>query len=433
MGTALPDAFVGTDTADFFDLSEGTGGPGNTDVVNGGGGDDAVYFGDTFDNTDVVDGGTGRDQIGLQGDYSAGVTLTNVTNVEELILLPGNDTRFGDTAGNSYSYNVTTSENTVASGQRLTVDGNRLRGGENLTFNGSAETDGSFFIYGGMGTDVLTGGSQNDVFFFRGGRFQDGDVINGGGGAIDQVALRGDYSSQQTVEGGTFNSVEGLVVISSQDTRFGRAEATPFSYDIFLGAGAVTGVSQFTVDAGTLRSNETLTFDASSENVSMRIFGGRGNDRLTGSQMSDNIRGNAGNDTITGGLAGDRLDGGAGSDTFFYNVPSESTSTRFDTIVNFNVEEDFADLPTPVFGFTNFIFGGRLDQSTFDADLATAVNMDLEPFTAVTYSPDSGSFAGRDFVIVDSDGDGDYTPDNDFVFEILNPTIPLDPTINFFI
>ena len=50
-----------------------------------------------------------------------------------------------------------------------------------MTFNGSAETDGSFFIYGGKGVDTLTGGSGADVFFFaEDGRFGAGDHVDGG-------------------------------------------------------------------------------------------------------------------------------------------------------------------------------------------------------------------------------------------------------------
>jgi hypothetical protein len=38
------------------------------------------------------------------------------------------------------------------------VNASTLQAGENLTFDGSAETNGSFFIYGGKGVDTLTGG-----------------------------------------------------------------------------------------------------------------------------------------------------------------------------------------------------------------------------------------------------------------------------------
>ena len=41
----------------------------------GGGGDDGFYFGGAYTRADTVDGGAGDlDQLGLQGDYSGGVT-----------------------------------------------------------------------------------------------------------------------------------------------------------------------------------------------------------------------------------------------------------------------------------------------------------------------------------------------------------------------
>src|SRR5205085_6213146 len=96
-----------------------------------------------------------------QGNY-AGLTLgaTSLVNIETMVLLPGNDTRFGDTSGALYSYNLTTVDANVAAGQLLTVNFNTLRSGENVTFNGSAETDGSFLTYGGLGNDTVTGGQQ---------------------------------------------------------------------------------------------------------------------------------------------------------------------------------------------------------------------------------------------------------------------------------
>src|SRR5687768_12308213 len=96
---------------------------------------------------DRADGGADRDQLALQGDYGAGFTLNaGVVGLESLAILPGDDARFGDGAGNFYDYNITTVDQNVAAGQQLIVDAIRLRAGEDFTFNGSAETDGGFLI-----------------------------------------------------------------------------------------------------------------------------------------------------------------------------------------------------------------------------------------------------------------------------------------------
>jgi Ca2+-binding RTX toxin-like protein len=158
------DTIIGNGAGNLINLRMG-----GNDTADGGAGDDGFYFGATLTAGDSVDGGAGtNDQLALQGNYVA-LTLAagHLVNTEALVLLPGNDTRFGDLAGNSYSYNITTVDANVAAGQVLTVNWNTLRSGENVTFNGSAEVNGSFLTYGGQGTDQLTGGQQSDGFLFR--------------------------------------------------------------------------------------------------------------------------------------------------------------------------------------------------------------------------------------------------------------------------
>src|SRR6185436_4196129 len=83
-----------------------------------------------------------------------------------------------------------------------------------------------------------------------------------------------------------------------------------------------------TVDAATLRSDETLTFNGSAEvDGRYRVFGGAGVDSITGGQ---------GNDIISGGLGADILTGGGGNDTFLYRSVLESTSAGRDGIQDFN-------------------------------------------------------------------------------------------------
>ncbi|MEA3002803.1 MAG: hypothetical protein QOH81_1591, partial [Sphingomonadales bacterium] len=169
-GSSGNDTITGSGNSDFFLVQQGVAPfPASHDTVNGLGGNDTFYFGGALISADVVDGGPGTDQIAIQGNYTGGNALTlgtGVVSVESLAILPGSDTRFGDPGTNSYSYDVTTQDVNVAAGAQLVVDANRLRVGENFTFNGTAETDGSFFIYGGLGTDDLHGGARNDVFLF---------------------------------------------------------------------------------------------------------------------------------------------------------------------------------------------------------------------------------------------------------------------------
>jgi Ca2+-binding RTX toxin-like protein len=70
------------------------------------------------------------------------------------------------------------------------------------------------------------------------------------------------------------------------------------------------------------------------------VFGGAGNDAITGS---------AGNDILSGGLGGDSLRGGAGSDTFLYRSVLDSSAQG---------DRD---------GIQDFTLGDRIDLSGIDA------------------------------------------------------------------
>jgi hypothetical protein len=349
-GDAGNNNITGTGNGDFFDLDQG-----GIDTVSGLGGNDVFLFGTTLTAADSVDGGAGTDQVAIQGNYIGvnGLTLgTGVVSIESLAILPGSDTRFGDPGTNFYSYNITTVDQNVAPGVQMTVDANRLRAGENFTFNGAAELDGSFFIYGGMGVDLLTGGSQNDVFLFGtdgGGslRWGSSDQIIGGAG-IDQLALRGDYSI--TFGATQLLSIESMGLVSAYDTRFGALGAH-YSYNLTMNDGNVAAGQQMTVDGATLRPDEILTFNGSAEqNGSFRVFGGTGNDAITGS---------SGNDILSGGLGADTLTGNAGADRFLYRNVADSTPAGRDGIQDF-ASGDIIDLSG-----IDAIAGGANDAFTF--------------------------------------------------------------------
>jgi Ca2+-binding RTX toxin-like protein len=215
----------------------------------------------------------------------------------------------------------------------MIVDANRLTAGEDLTFNGSAETDGSFFIYGGGGVDMLTGGAKNDVFLFGAqGQWGSSDVVNGGSG-IDQLALRGNYTI--TFGAGQLISIASIALVAAHGTRFGALRSS-HSYNLTMNDGNVAAGAQLIFDAAQLRVAETLTFDASAEiDGSYRIFGGKNGDTITTG---------AGADFIQGGLGGDTLTGGGGADTFRYIDVSDSTGAAKDQILDFTPDSDKIDL-----------------------------------------------------------------------------------------
>ncbi|HEX8573313.1 MAG TPA: M10 family metallopeptidase C-terminal domain-containing protein [Allosphingosinicella sp.] len=309
---------------------------GGDDSGNGGGGNDVFLFGAALTSADIVNGGEGTDQLAIQGDYAGAEALIlggNISGVENIAILPGSDTRFGDPGTNLYDYELIVTDSAVARGVQMVVDANRLALGEDFTFNGSAELDGSFFIYGGGGTDLLTGGAGNDVFLFGAwGQWNASDVVTGGAG-IDQLALRGNYSL--TFGAGQLVGIENIGLLSAHDTRFG-ALGSSYSYDLKTVDENVAAGVQMVVDGAKLRFAEFFRFDGSAEtDGSFRIFGGLVDDVIVGGRNGDILQGYGGSDQLTGG---------EGGDAFRYVAASDSAPGSADRILDFIPGTDWIDL-----------------------------------------------------------------------------------------
>jgi Ca2+-binding RTX toxin-like protein len=385
-GTSGNDVIVGTEGGDFFRLEQG-----GNDTATGLGGGDAFYFGNTLTANDHVDGGDGRDVVAIQGGaYAGGYTLgaDNLVNVETLSILTGSDTRFGDPGTNLYDYNIITTNANVANGAQLIVNASSLLVGEDLTFNGSAETDGTFFIYGGNGTDKLTGGSGADVFFFADGRWGASDQVNGGSGN-DIVVLRGPNGTTDITFGATqLNSVETVTLMSAADTRFYSGGAR-YDYKITTNNGNVLSGATMTFNAGGLQSDETFTFNGTAETDGhFRVFGGGG---------MDFIQGGHGDDLIFGGGYGDTLYGGGGNDTFRYQATTDSNGLG-------NGQD----------GIQDFNLGDLIDLSRIDANIQLAGD---QAFTIIGNAAfqNAGDLRvfdqGGGIWVVQGDVDGDHQAD----------------------
>jgi Ca2+-binding RTX toxin-like protein len=297
-GTRGNDHFRGTSHNDTFKLRQG-----GNDTAKGRGGDDSFVFGAAFTKKDVINGGIGNDVLQLNGDYAAGVTFTATTmvNVEKITLAPGHD------------YKLATHDATVALGQTLIVDGSLLGSANTLTFDGSLETNGHFFVLGGAGDDLMTGGAQGDSFdlthggndtanggagddsFTLGAALTAADQINGGSGSSDVVTLDGDYSTKVTFGATTMVNVEKIVLTAGHGYNLASADAT------------VASGQTLTIDASALGSADFITFDGSAETDGRFTF-----------------KGGAGDDTVTIGsvatLLASTIDGGADVASFHDSV-----------------------------------------------------------------------------------------------------------------
>jgi Ca2+-binding RTX toxin-like protein len=306
---------------------------GGVDTVNGGVGNDLLYFGAAFTGADTVDGGEGADSVVLQGNYTLTLSPTNITNVESISLQSGARTTWGDTANNFYDYSVTTVDGNVAAGQQLIVNGQSLRVGEDFTFNGSAEIDGKFQLFGGYGVDTLTGGAGNDVFVFSDGRWGASDVVNGGGGRDALVITAGPGLTH--IEFGA-NALINMESVSVSTVYTATRDATP-SYEFVLHDGNTAAGQTLIVNGSSLlNSLQSFSVDGSAElDGQLILFGGAGTDVLIGGAQADQIYGGSNADTLTGG---------GGADTFRYDAVTDSTAAARDHILDFLSGTDKFDL-----------------------------------------------------------------------------------------
>jgi Ca2+-binding RTX toxin-like protein len=320
------DSLSGGEGADV--LRSGTG----SDLVYGGEGNDVLYFGSALGPGDVADGGTGRDALVLQGNVTAVLTDTNLAGIESISIQSGANATFGDTANNFYDYDVTTADGNVAAGQQLIVNAQSLRAGEDFTFDGSAETDGRFLIYGGHGTDNLTGGDGVDVFFFEGQRWTAGDKVDGGAGRDSLVISAGSGLTHIEFVADSFTSIESISV----NNRYATDPSQHPSYELVLHNGNVAPGATLIVNGSSIPAGQSVNFDGHAvHDGNLILFGGGGHDVLTGGDGADPIIGGGGQDSLTGA---------AGADTFRYDSVSDSPAGATDLIGDFLSGTDKVDL-----------------------------------------------------------------------------------------
>ena len=195
-GNAVNNAIFGATGNDLFRLHDG-----GDDSVFGNDGNDNFFFIGSLTSDDVVEGGAGVDTLILQGNYAGGLTLTSrlFTQIENISILGGGNTNFGESGTGRYDYVLTTHDANFAAGVQARINASALLEGEDFTFDGSAETDAKFVVYGGKGRDTLIGGLGNDIFFYAEERFASGDTVNGGPAAMTACSFAAITRSTSTL------------------------------------------------------------------------------------------------------------------------------------------------------------------------------------------------------------------------------------------
>jgi Ca2+-binding RTX toxin-like protein len=282
-------------------------------------------FGDSADNTIQVSR-TGNGAILVNGGsvpVSGGSPTIANTTLIQVFGLSGNDTiALNQTNGalpqaNLYGGSGTDSLTGGAGNDRLFGQS----GGDTLTSGGGFD-----FLFGGSGGDAMTGGDADDLAFGQNGDDQftwnpgDDTDLNEGGGGLDTVTVNG---------GGGMESF--TTTANGARVRFDRLDPAPFSIDIgtsenlvlnaaggndsFSATGNLAALISITVDGGT--GDDTLL---GSNGIDL-LFGGDNNDFIDGQQGSDFAFLGAGNDTFQWdpGDGSDMVDGQAGTDTMIFN------------------------------------------------------------------------------------------------------------------
>lgn len=275
------------------------------DLVNGGGESDAVEGGDGNDTlsggagSDVVNGGAGDDL--LSDDDTAAP--------DDLFGGAGNDTIEVHGAGDK-AYGGDGSDRLIsfATSGLVTLDGGA---GEDVITGGAGGDrafggDGSDTLVGSAGDDSLDGGAGDDLFVFAAGVDTTQNRLIGGDGN-DRVFVGGNFVG--TLVGSGIEEVRAVTLTAG--------EWVPNSGSSVI---TLSGVGNTRLFGG--NGDDTLTGNDKSLNSNPAdtdlganfIDGGAGNDLISGGTGADSLVGGTGNDTLNGNDDNDDLDGGAGTD-----------------------------------------------------------------------------------------------------------------------
>lgn len=193
--------------------------------------------------------------------------------------------------------------------------------------------DGADTLKGGLGNDVLDGGNGIDTADYL--EKTDAITVTLNGAANATVLVRG--VSEDIIRG-----VENILSGSGADTLVGDTASNMFRGALgadFIDGGAGVDTADYREKTGSVEvalsgASDSFVFVGGVVEDTIRnienVFGGKGNDTLTGDGLANTLNGNDGKDLLTGGGGADILDGGAASDTASYRDKTASVSVTLD-------------------------------------------------------------------------------------------------------
>lgn len=331
----------------------------------------------SFDETDTLTGASGTDTL-LFTD-SCDITFDNMLNKTgiDVIRLSENDNNI--ILSNAFIQN---SDNGVVEINNRTftvtyLDTSDVAEASSVIIGGTAEVtladdvdnkitlkdEVDTHIIDGTGNDTIIGGTGNDTIMLIGG---DNSII-GGEGDDTISGDSGSLTTDNTIEGGnghdTLLSTDLLdittdmqissfeeIVFGSDDSRVTLSDEFIQSAEnatVYLDNGTFTisyldtsdvaddGKVVVTGSGTVILADDVNNLVYAADDTGTSIIGGTGNDTIIGASQDDTLQGGAGEDV---------LKGGEGDDQFVFATLSESSSTAFDRIVDFDVTSDVINL-----------------------------------------------------------------------------------------
>ena len=417
-----------------------TGNSGNN-LIDGRGGADIMVGGlgnDTYlvdDGSDVVVEGLNQGTDTIQTLIDA---VTMSANVDNMILLgASNIGGIGNSIANTITGNAGINALTGLGGADILAGGGGIDtligGGDNDTLNGGVADD---ILIGGTGADTMIGGTGADEFRIASpAEFAAGEVINGvaESGTIDTVVLAtaGIYNFQN----GNVQNIDRVsltqdaagynIVVSDPMAKTAQGDSSDAAPELDIRA-SVTLTNGVTINASGVTAAGSIRIDGNPYGGADNFTGGAGDDALgsgagndvcVGGAGADIISGQSGADTITGGTGGDFFEGGADSDDFRYLGAADlNEADGIDTILDFAAGDQFDFSAIVLMHNIDAIFdkGNGIYASGTTADFFN--NGGTDHSIAVQTNNSQGSTR----VFVDTDNDGDYTPDFDLTIHCGN-------------
>jgi Ca2+-binding RTX toxin-like protein len=206
----------------------------------------------------------------------------------------------------------------------------RVNSRGNATLDGG---DGNDRLVSGFGNTTALGGAGNDTFVLRSGAYGSWD----GGSGCNTAVIMGDASDDTFTLSATdaghvlvehTNETVDRLHTDLTNTEHIVVKAGDGSDNVFINdLTGVNSVKTITVYGG--NGDDTVSaFGQANAAISMRIYGGAGNDALFGGAGNDFIDGGAGSDVIDGGGGRNVLLAGKGSPTDVNTVSSSGTNDR---------------------------------------------------------------------------------------------------------